>query len=160
MDNDDKREFLRHTVATLAYRAEKPLRAAPKGFISTRAGETTRSAGEILSHICDLIAWAAHMSSGKPLWHDSKVVSWTKGVKRFDAAMSKLDRVLASNKKLANPAEKIFQGPIADALTHVGQLATLRRLAGAPVKGENYFVAEISIGRIGSDQSTVRREFA
>src|SRR2546426_11302508 len=40
-----------------------------------------------------------------------------------------------------------LQGPIADALTHIGQIA-MRRLAGAPIKGESYFAAEILIGRV------------
>ena len=55
--------------------------------------------------------------------------------------------------------EKLFQGPIADALTHVGQLAMMRRAAGAPVKGENYFVADITVGRVGQEQTAPKREF-
>jgi len=66
---------------------------------------------------------------------------------------------LASDKPLHAPVEKLFQGPVADALTHVGQIAVLRRLAGSPVKGENYFVADIAAGRVGADQAAPKREF-
>ena len=74
-------------------------------------------------------------------------------------ALNALDAYLASDKPLHAPVEKLFQGPIADALTHVGQIAVLRRLAGSPVKGENYFVAEITAGRVGHDQAAPKREF-
>ena len=73
--------------------------------------------------------------------------------------MKKFDDYLASGKPLEVPAEKLFQGPVADALSHVGQIAMLRRMAGVPMKGENYFVAEIVVGRVGPDQTAPRREF-
>jgi hypothetical protein len=156
---DESRRFLRHALATLAYRAEKPLRTAPKGFASVRAGKTTRSAGEILGHLCDLLDWAYSTASDKPKLRNSKVESWEDGVKRFYAAVKKLDRYLASDEPMAAAPEKLFQGPIADSLTHVGQLATLRRLAGSPVRGEDYFSAQIVIGRVGRKQSARRVEF-
>jgi hypothetical protein len=73
--------------------------------------------------------------------------------------LNKFDDYLASEKPLQASAEQLFQGPIADALTHIGQLAMLRRMAGVPMKGENYFVAEISVGRVGADQAAPRKEF-
>ena len=78
---------------------------------------------------------------------------------RFFKAIQDLDDRLAQQTLLANSAEKIFQGPIADALTHVGQLATLRRLAGSGIRGESYFRAEITTGRVGLDQPAPFREF-
>lgn len=80
-------------------------------------------------------------------------------MKRFHAALAAFDAYLASDKPLHAPAEKLFQGPVADALTHVGQIAVMRRLAGSPVKGENYFVADISAGRVGTEQNAPKREF-
>jgi len=80
-------------------------------------------------------------------------------VERFFAALKKFDDFLASNEPLQAPPEKLFQGPIADALTHVGQIAILRRMAGAPVKGENYYVADIQVGSVGPDQPASKREF-
>ena len=99
------------------------------------------------------------MADGSRKWFDSKPQSWNDDVKRFHSALAAFDAYLASDKPLQVPIEKLFQGPIADALTHVGQIAVLRRLAGSPVKGENYFVAEISSGRVGPDQAAPKQEF-
>ena len=153
------RSLLRHAVATLAYRGGKALRGAPDHFADFRAGDTTRTPAQILAHIGDLLDWALSLAVGKQKWHNSKPVSWEKGSKRFFAALQAFDDYLASALPLACPAEKLFQGPVADALTHVGQIAMLRRLAGAPVRGENYFRADIVAGRVGPEQSKPRREF-
>ncbi|HXU44133.1 MAG TPA: hypothetical protein VN783_01300 [Thermoanaerobaculia bacterium] len=156
---DGKRAMLRHTLATLAYRGGKVLRDAPEGFSSFRAGEGSRSAGEILAHVGDLLDWAAHIVAGEQVWRNAPVASWAEGTERFFRGLERLDRALESTPTPGCPPEKLFQAPIADALTHVGQIAMLRRLAGAPVRGENYFLAEIEIGRVGPDQAPPRREF-
>lgn len=156
---DEKREFLRHTLATLAYRGGKALRGVPEGFAEFRTTETTRTPGQILAHIGDLLDWALSMARGKQEWHDSASPWWADGVSRFYAGTKALDDYLASDQPLGITAEALFQGPIADALTHVGQIAMLRRVAGSPVKGENYFKAEIVIGRVGPEQAAPRREF-
>ncbi len=153
------RELLRHTVATLAYRSGKALRAAPAGFAEFHASETTRTPGKILAHIGDLLDWALSIARGKQEWHDSAALPWEEGTQRFFTALAAFDAYLASDSPLAAPAEKLFQGAIADALTHVGQIAMLRRMAGAPVKGENYFRADIVVGRVGPDQPPPAREF-
>jgi hypothetical protein len=158
-DTTTDRNFLRHCVATLAYRGAKALRGAPDGFEAFRISQTTRSSGEILAHIGDLLDWALSLAEGRQRWHDSPSIGWDAGTQRFFAALAVLDSYLASEKPLYAPAEKIFQGPIADALTHVGQIATRRALAGAPVRGENYFVADIVAGRVGPEQAPPRREF-
>jgi hypothetical protein len=156
----DGRRFLRHTLATLAYRGGKTLRGAPPGFIDARAGDTSRTAGELLGHICDLMDWAlVYATEGRHEWHDRAVRSWGEGTERFFEALARLDACLASDTPLGLPAEELFQGPVADALTHVGQVALLRRLAGSPVRGENYLRAEIAAGRVGPEQSAPRREF-
>lgn len=156
---DSNRQFLRHTVATLAYRGGKALRGAPDGFAEFRIEDTARTSGEILAHMGDLLDWALSIARGKQEWHDSATLSWEKGVKRFFTALEAFDAYLASDAPLHASAEKLFQGPVADALTHVGQIATRRRLAGAPVRGENYFRADIVVGRVGPEQSAPRREF-
>jgi len=156
---DFKREFLRHTVATLAYRGGNTVRDAPKGFGDFKAGEKTRTPLEILKHIGDLLKWALILAQGQSGWQEVPPRSWEGEVERFFEELKRLDDYLASELPLGNPAEKIFQGPIADAFTHVGQIAMLRRLAEGPVKGENYFKAEISIGRVGPEQSSKRVEF-
>ncbi len=153
------REFLRHTLATLAYRGGKAVRGAPDGFAAVRVAETTRSAGEILAHIGDLLEWALWLAQGQHKWSDAPPRSWDADVERFFQGLRRLDEYLAGDLPLGYPPEKLFQGPIADALNHVGQIATLRRLAGSPVRGENYFKAEIVVGRVGPEQSSKRVEF-
>jgi hypothetical protein len=158
-NTDPKRELLRHTLATLAYRGGKALRGAPEGFAVFHVDEGVRAPGQILAHIGDLMDWAHSIAAGKQAWNNSKPLPWDKEVERFFAALEKFDDFLASSEPLQAPAEKLFQGPIADALTHVGQIAILRRLAGEPVKGENYYVADIVSGRVGADQAAPKREF-
>lgn len=157
--SDPKRVFLRHTLATLAYRGGKTLRGAPTGFGELRSGETSRTAREILKHIGDLFVWTLLLARGQEGWTNIEDGTWDEEVDRFFDGLKKLDDFLASDVELAAPPEKLFQGPIADALTHVGQIAMLRRVAGAPVKGENYFVADIATGRVGREQAAPRREF-
>ena len=151
--------MLRHTVATLAYRGGKALRGAPEGFAAFRAGGSARTPGEILAHLGDLFDWAVSLAKGEHAWKDSPPLSWEAGTARFFDALERFDAVLASGEASVKLDEKLFQGPIADALTHVGQIAILRRLAGAPIAGENYFKADIAAGRVGAEQTTPRVEF-
>lgn len=153
------RALLRHCVATLAYRGAKVLRNAPDGFADFALPDAARTPAEILAHMGDLFAWALAIARGERSWHDSPPRSWDQEVRRFFEALGAFDAYLASDAPLHATPEKLFQGPIADALTHVGQLATRRRLAGAPVRGENYVVAEIVAGHVGPDQAAPRREF-
>ena len=146
-------------MATVAYRGGKAVRNAPEGFADFQAGEGTRTPGQILAHIGDLFDWALSIAMGQQKWHDSKPLPWEQEVERFFSALKKFDDFLASSEPLHAPSEKLFQGPVADALTHVGQINILRRLASAPVKGESYYVAEIQTGRVGADQTKPKREF-
>src|SRR5258707_704153 len=127
---DDKRELLRHTVAVLAYRGGKAVSNAPAGFDQFSAGDQTRTPGQILAHIGDLLDWAVGLASGEQVWRDSTPLPWEQEIARFFAALQEFDACLASEQTLGFPAERLFQGPIADALTHVGQIAILRRIAG------------------------------
>jgi hypothetical protein len=156
---DSSRQLLRHALATLAYRAGKALRGAPDEFAGFHASETTRTPVQILAHMGDLFDWALSMAKGKQAWRDSSELPWTAEVERFFASLKAFDEYMRSDLPLNAPAEKLFQGPVADAFTHVGQLMMLRRLAGAPPRGENYFVADIAAGRVGSEQSAPVREF-
>lgn len=156
---DPKTDFLRHAVATIAYRGGKAVRSAPADFAFFRASEGVRAPAEILAHIGDLFDWALSMARGKQEWHDSKPLPWGEEVARVHRALESFDGYLASGAPLATSAEKLFQGPIADALTHVGQLTILRRIAGFPIRSENYSKAEIISGRVGPDQAVPTREF-
>ena len=155
----DARTLLRHTLATLAYRGGKAVRNAPASFANYGSPDTSRTPAKILAHIGDVLDWGLSMAEGQQKWHDSAPLVWDKECDRFFAALKKFDDYLASDKPLQAPAEKLFQGPVADALTHVGQIAMLRRMSGAPMKGENYDVADITVGRVGPDQTPPRQEF-
>jgi len=153
------RELLRHTVATLAYRGGKAMRGAPANFSTYRVGPETRTPGEILAHIGDLLDWALWLAKGEQKWAKTPPATWDADVDRFFAALARLDDYLASASPLAKSPEELFQGPIADSLTHIGQIALLRRLAGGPVRGENYVTASIVRGRVGAEQAAPRAEF-
>ncbi len=157
--SDSTSPLLRHTLATLAYRGGKAARGAPAGFADFRAAAGSRSAGEILAHVADLLDWALSLARGKQAWKSSKPLPWEEGVARFHSALARLDERLAAPEPLACPEGKLFQGPIADAFWHVGQIALLRRLAGSPVRGENYYEADIAAGRVGADQAPPNAEF-
>ena len=159
LETDPARELLRHTAATLAYRGGKTLRDAGADFAIYRTGEKTRTPLEILAHIGDLLDWGLSIARGKQVWKNAEPQTWEQEVDRFFAALKEFDRYLASREPLACTPQELFQGPIADALTHVGQIAMLRRLAGTPMRGENYFTADIEVGRVGAEQSAPRFEF-
>jgi hypothetical protein len=158
-EQDPARALLRHTVATLAYRAGKALRDAPPSFSTFSVGAATRTPGQILSHMSDLFDWALSMARGAQRWQDTPPQSWANDCDRFFRSLEAFDDYLASDEPLGTSIERLFQGPIADALTHTGQLAMLRRAAGAPMRSENYARAEITRGRVGAEQASPRAEF-
>lgn len=153
----EKRELLRHTLATLAYRATRALEGAPEIF--ARFDGAGRRPEQILAHMGDLFDWAMSMAVGKPAWHNSKPLPWNAEMQRFFATLGKFDALLASGEPLHAPEDRLFQGPVADALTHVGQLAMLRRLAGCSTHGENFYVAAIETGKVGQEQAVAVKPF-
>ena len=156
---DGARRLLRHSLATLAYRASKALHEAPESYRSFRAGKTSRTPIEILAHVGDLLEWAVGLAQGQPIWRASAPQPWRQQVARFLSTLERFDAHLASDEPLGATPEQLFQGPIADAIAHVGQLNLIRRLAGTPVRGENYAKARIETGRVGPDQEPPRFEF-
>jgi len=151
--------LLRHAVATLAYRAEKVLKDAPESFIHHRLSAGSRTPLEIVAHMGDLLEWAERMARGEYRWAPVSVADWPAACDRFFKGLLALDAALGESTLTAYSAEVIFQGPIADALTHVGQLALIRGIAGVPVRPESYARAEIQVGRVGVEQSAIRKEF-
>ena len=158
-DNSSDRQLLRHMLATLAYRGGKTLRGAPETFAAFDQPPGGKTPAQILAHMGDLFDWALTMVEGKQEWHNSTPLPWAEEVQRFFKTLQTFDDYLASDSPLALSAEKLVQGPIADALTHVGQLAMLRRLAGCPMKAENYAQAEVVAGRVGLEQTPPHKEF-
>jgi len=151
-DEPATRRFLRHALATLAYRAGKTVRGTPPEFGAFRVTPESPSSMEILAHMGDLMDWVLRMARGEERWTSAAPRSWEQEIERFFAALESLDRQIASDAPLGRPPARLFQGAIADALTHTGQLAMLRRLSGYKMKGENYSKAKIEIGRVGLDQ--------
>ncbi|HEV7683059.1 MAG TPA: hypothetical protein VGO68_13100 [Pyrinomonadaceae bacterium] len=158
-ETDTARELFRHTLATLAYRGGKTLRDAGADFPTFRAGEKTRTPREILAHIGDLLEWALSITKGKEAWTKREPGTWDQEVERFFVSLQEFETYLASPQPMACSPQQLFQAPVADALTHVGQLAMLRGLAGNPIRGENYFQADIVAGRVGAEQAAPHYEF-
>lgn len=151
--------LVRHILATIAYRAAKPLRDVPEGFAGFRAAERARTPVEIVSHMGDLVEWSLTAVQGRSVWRATEPLPWDAAVARFFAALAALDAYLASGAEVHATFPRLLQGPLADALTHVGQLSLLRGLAGAPVRGENYVRAAVEIGRVTADQAPPVLEF-
>ena len=156
---DDKRAFLRHTLATVAYRGGKAVRSAPASFATFASGNPPKTPAQILAHIGDLYDWALSIAQGAQKWSNSTPLPWDDEVARFFSTVKRLDDYLASDAALDSTPERLFQGAIADSLTHIGQLAMLRRLAGTKMKSENYSRADIVAGRVGAEQTAPKREF-
>jgi hypothetical protein len=154
---DEKRELLRHTLAALAYRATRALEDSPLHFAEFNGAG--RQPVKILAHMGDLFDWALNMAAGTPRWQNSQPLPWAAEQDRFFASLQAFDAYLASAEPLRAPVEKLLQGPVADALTHVGQLAMLRRMAGAPTRGENFFVAAIAAGQVSMEQPAPVKTF-
>jgi hypothetical protein len=154
---DEKRELLRHTLATVAYRAARVLEGAPDHFAGFDGAG--RLPVQVLAHMSDLFDWALSVAIGQELWQTAQPRAWAEEQRRFFQSLQTFDAFLASDAPLNAPAERLFQGPVADALTHVGQLAMLRRLSGRPTHGENFYVADIKAGQVGKDQSAPARPF-
>jgi len=153
------RDLLRHCLATIAYRGGKVLRDVPESFAKFQPPEKARTPEQILAHIGDLFDWALSIAKGETAWKDSQPLPWPMEVERFFATLKRFDEYLEGDEALHASPEKLFQGPVADALNHVGQLAMLRRLVGFPMKGESYFKADIATGRVGPEQTPPKREF-
>ncbi len=160
MNNEATRTFIRHALATIAYRIRKPISDVPDAFPNFRIGESSRSPVEILAHLGDLMEWSLSMVNGTNVWKtETPNEEWSKEVERFYRTLRQFDNYLASDEPLHAPLERLFQGPIADSLTHIGQLGMLRRLVGTPIKGENFFIANVAIGNVGKEQGVPVREF-
>jgi hypothetical protein len=154
---DEKRELLRHTLAIVAYRASRALDGAPDHFAGyTGAG---RMPVEILAHMGDLFDWALSIAVGSGQWHNTQPRAWAEEQQRFFSSLKTFDAFLASDAPLHAPVERLMQGPVADALTHVGQLAMLRRLSGTPTRGENFYLAEITVGQVDAVQPASVKTF-
>jgi hypothetical protein len=154
----DEIKLLRHTVATVAYRCSRAVDGAPAEFGAFRASPKTRTPCQILAHMGDLFDWALRLADGNHEWRDSHALEWTAAAARFFETLEAFDRRLQAQEPLQN-VDGLLQGPVADALTHVGQIAMLRHLAGWKIRSENYFAANIRCGVVGARQAPPVMEF-
>lgn len=149
---------LRQLAATLAYRAAKVLRDAPPDFGQRSFGDATRQPVKIVAHMADLMTWGVSIARGGHEWKPGGGGDWKAEVERFFSGLAELDTAIADS-NFSGSVEKLIQGPLADALTHVGQLSMLRGMAGVPVRPESYAKAVITAGRVGLDQEAPKAEF-
>jgi|SRR6185437_2648880 len=147
---DDKRQFFRHALATVAYRASRALDGAPGDFADFSG--CGRTPGEIVAHMGDLFDWALSIAEGSERWKNSTRLPWEEEKRRFFAALTAFDNYVAGTEPVHAELERLFQGPLADAINHVGQLAMMRRLAGYKIAGENFYLAGIKAGQAGAEQ--------
>jgi hypothetical protein len=157
--SDGARATVRQLAATLAYRAAKVLRDVPPAFGDTTFGPETRRPVQILAHMADLMTWGVSIAGGGHEWKPGGSADWHREVERFFNGLAALDAALAADGPFTGSIDKLIQGPLADALTHVGQLAMLRGMAGAPVRPESYARAIIVVGRVGLEQASPGFEF-
>src|ERR1041384_1133676 len=139
---DDERRLLRHFLAALAYRTQKALRNAPPEFAEFSAGNDVRAPKELIRHMTSVLGYARTRFVGGQ-YRPAPLPSMNDEVLRFHEMVESLAAHIASSDPLFDQttAEQLLQGPLADAMTHAGQLAMLRRLAGVPVPPENFIVA-------------------
>ncbi len=158
-DDPTTRALLRHVLATLAYRAAKAVRDTDDAYAEFRAAPDSNSPRTIVAHMGDLMDWCLAMArDGERRWASASPLPWPDERARFFAALGALDAHLASDAPLRWDPGELFQGGIADALTHTGQLAMLRRLSGHPMKGENYSRAAIVAGCTDEAQTPPKPE--
>jgi uncharacterized damage-inducible protein DinB len=152
----DTTRILRHLVATIAYRSSHSLRDAPAGFQDVRLAEGSMTAGELVFHITQVLSFALAVVNGTERVR-YEALDWPQEVARFYAMLGELDASLASGARMEDGMDlRLVQGPLADALTHVGQLHAMRRKAGAPIAPTNYIKANVQAGRTTlQDQSDV-----
>jgi hypothetical protein len=153
MTMEDKRALLGHFLAALAYRTQKAARDAPPNFGSFRVNEGVRTPAELVRHMTSVLGYARTHFIGGRYWPEP-LSTFEEEIIRFHEMLSTLAQHLRDGDVLLDgmTEERLLQGPFSDAMTHAGQLALLRRLAGAPVPPENFIVAEIRPDRLGPDQ--------
>lgn len=144
---DPKIDLLRHLISTIVFRGTVAIRDTDESFASFELGCDVRTPGELLAHIGDLLEGSFLLLKGEMRMINSQPLPWNDEAVRFLKAARKLDSFLVSGQPIEIPIEKLVQGPIADALTHIGQLVILRRAAGTPITSEPYFQADIVSGK-------------
>lgn len=146
-----ERDLLRHFLAAVAYRTQKALRGAPVGFADFRAAPGVRTPHELLRHMSDVLGYARTTFTGGS-WRAHSLPTFAAEIERFHEILEDLGRLIAEEEFEKASARQLLQGPLADVMTHAGQIAMLRRLEGSPVPPENFIVADVDAANLGPDQ--------
>lgn len=149
--------MVRHFLAALAYRFHKAVDGAPEGYPTLDAGHGIRPPRDIVHHVNGVLGYGRKMLDEGEIpggyWHEVPDLDWPGLVALVHATLEEIDDLLASEREFPGERlERLLQGPLSDSMTHVGQLAMLRRIAGSPIPAENFFAADIRAGRVGEDQ--------
>lgn len=149
---NDKRAVLRHFLAALAYRTQKALRGAPDNFGYFQAGQKVRTPADLVRHMTSVLGYARTFFVGGH-YRAEPLADLAAEVSRFHSMLEDLARHLATDTELhGTTEERLLQGPLADAMTHAGQLAMLRRLAGSPIPPENFIQAAVDPSNLSPEQ--------
>lgn len=148
---EPQRRILRHFLAAIAYRAQKALRGAPHDFGDFRAAPGVRTPHQLVRHMSDVLGYARTRLAGGE-WRARRLPTFEQEVTRFHEILADLSHHIATGAFVDTTPERLLQGPLADAMSHAGQLAMLRRLAGSPIPPENFIEAEIQTDNVGPDQ--------
>jgi hypothetical protein len=156
---DRDRELLLHFLAAIAYRTQKALRGAPAGFPDFTPGLQIRTPVGILRHMTSLMGQArTHFAGGSYPLLPEPLPTFEEEIARFHGTLEAVGDNLREGTRLREiSTEQLLQGPLADTMTHVGQLAMLRRLAGSPIAPENFIYADIRADRLGVQQAPPER---
>ena len=157
--SDTDRRLLRHFLAALAYRTQKAVRDAPDGFGDFRVAQGVRTPHQLLRHMSDVLGYARTMFQGGN-WRARTLPAFEDEVARFHEQLDLLAHEIQMAEFGRVRPDRLLQGPLADVMTHVGQLAMLRRLSGSPIPPENFIVAQIDAGNVGADQPAATSEEA
>jgi len=151
-DNDAERRLLQHYLAAIAYRTQKAIRDAPPEYAVYRAGPGVRTPHQLVRHMSDVLGYAAALLRGER-WRASLLPAFEEEVARFHHVLEDLNTAIATAGFADLTPARLLQGPLADAMSHAGQLALLRRLSGSPIPPENFIQADVRAGHVGPDQS-------
>lgn len=146
---------LRHFLAAIAYRFVRAVDAAPDDFGDFAPGQGARTPSEVVRHMTEVLRYARLFAAGDA-FVPAEPLDWAAERQRFHDELARVDAALAAWAPDDDTPQRLLQGPLGDVMTHVGQIAMLRRLAGDPVAGENYFAADVQIGRLGPDQAAAK----
>lgn len=152
MVDRDVRALLEHFLAALAYRTQKALRGCSPSFPDFRAAAQTRTPLELVRHMNSVLGYARTFFHGGA-YRPEPLPDLESEVRRFHATLAVLaGDIEAETAWTGITPERLLQGPLSDAMTHAGQIALLRRLAGDPIPPENFVFAEVTAGNLTADQ--------